>query len=101
MIFPVRMMAFHGSDVVRSVDLPINSIEAMPQDDLLDLIYKYGQNDFQPVEKICSVSVGDVIELPNGENHLVVSFGFRRLDKKEYDEYRTMDRDARWFFAHT
>jgi hypothetical protein len=101
MIFPVRMMAFHGSDTVRSVDIPTKYVEDMDQADLLDWIYKYGQNDFQAVPNICSVSVGDVIELPNGENHMVVSIGFRRLKKKEYEDYRQMDRDARWFFAHT
>lgn len=44
----------------------------------LGLTYQYGQNDFQP-KPIRSVSVGDVIKLPDGSLHRVRGAGFESL----------------------
>jgi hypothetical protein len=101
MIFPVRMLAFHGPHTVRQVDIPSKYVECMDQNDLLDWIYKYGQNDFQQIPNICSVSVGDVIELPNGENYMITSVGFRKLKKKDYEKYKVMDRHDLWMIARS
>jgi len=46
---------------------------------LLDLAFHYGQNDFQP-QRVRSVSVGDVIEVREGEQFVVAPFGFKRLE---------------------
>lgn len=56
---------------------------------LLDLIYKYGQNDFQP-RNCRSVSVGDIIVIRmNGEDtvdcfYLVEPIGFRMIRRIRY-----------------
>ena len=42
---------------------------------MLDLAYKFGQNDFQP-QALPSVSVGDVIDLGDRGRFLVASLGF-------------------------
>jgi len=44
----------------------------------LQLAFYYGQNDFQP-KRSRSVSVGDVIELPDGSLHKVLGAGFESL----------------------
>jgi hypothetical protein len=45
---------------------------------ILDLVFRYGQNDFQPVKGLPSVSVGDVVRLGNA-SWRVASMGFTRL----------------------
>ena len=47
-------------------------------EELLDLTFYYGQNDFQPQPQR-SVSVGDVIKLPDGSLHKVLGSGFEAL----------------------
>lgn len=84
-VFEVEMVAFkdigheHG---IRRVDVPDKEYKAAKTDEeILDLVYKWGQNDFQ--RRDCpSVSVGDVIHL-KGERYLVSSMGFKRLEKGE------------------
>lgn len=87
MIFNVRMLRFHGADTIRPVDVPDQEAKRkLNEESLLDLIYYYGQNEFCQGENadiirrsICSVSVGDVIELPNGHHYRVAWQGFERL----------------------
>lgn len=45
--------------------------------EILDAVFKYGQNDFQP-QKLPSVSMGDVIRF-KGDRYLILSVGFRKL----------------------
>lgn len=64
------------------VPIPTREIE-IPDDGstneaLLDWAFTYGQNDFQP-RPIRSVSVGDVIKLPDGSLHRVLGCGFEHL----------------------
>jgi hypothetical protein len=72
----VHMLAF-GDGKIREVDLPSPS-ESADNDALLDLTFMYGQNDFQP-KPFPSVSVGDVIALPDGSLHRVLGCGWEHL----------------------
>lgn len=56
---------------------------------LLDLVFYWGQNDFQAVN-VPSVSVGDVIHW-SGKTYRVASVGFERLTSRDYTKYLTLD----------
>lgn len=60
LVFEVEMHAF-GNGAIREVDVPIQAL-ADCGGHVLDLIFRLGQNDFQP-KPYPSVSVGDVIRL--------------------------------------
>lgn len=82
MIVRVRMWAFQNG-TVRVVNVPDDEWEqAQFVQDKLDLVFHFGQNDFQPVAA-ASVSVADVIEL-EGHRYVVKIIGFRRLTAVEY-----------------
>ncbi len=84
MIFKVRMLAFHGQNLIREVNVPdekvVDNVERM-----LDLIYYYGQNEIQNVPRICSLSVGDCIEYKD-ELYFVASDGFTKVTHEQYDK---------------
>lgn len=71
-----RRLRPHEEGIVRSVDIP----NSTSKKGLLDAVFYWGQNDFQP-QQLPSVSVGDVIELPNGELHRITSIGFKQLPR--------------------
>jgi hypothetical protein len=85
--FEVAMSAFGGTEnglenlVFRPVTI---DVEDCGVNTILNSIYEYGQNDFQPIRNIRSVSMGDVIIL-NGEFHYVASCGF--LNLKDYANF--------------
>lgn len=93
--FKVRMLAFGKPGEVREVDVPDDG-KCRHVDDHLNLVYHYGQNDFQPKQHP-SVSVGDVIEFAPGQLYIVCRAGFRLLTDKELAEYEAMDRRDRHF----
>jgi len=68
----------HEEGIIRSVDIPDHTSER----GLLEATFYWGQNDFQP-QRLPSVSVGDVIELPNGNYYRVAAMGFKRLAEDE------------------
>lgn len=74
----VYLMAF--GDIVpipeRIVDVP--EADCVSESSLLNSVYYHGQNDFQP-KPVRSVSVGDVIKLPDGSLHRVRGIGFEAL----------------------
>jgi hypothetical protein len=74
--YEVEMLAF-GGGAIREVELP-STTKWDSDPELLNAIFMYGQNDFQP-RPFPSVSVGDVIRLPNAK-YRVESFGFNRVD---------------------
>ena len=76
----VHMLAFNDNGTVRYVDIP-EAPDMADKGDMLDLVFKYGQNDFQP-QQMTSVSMGDVIEL-NGEYWMVVAVGFKQHTAEE------------------
>jgi hypothetical protein len=83
MKFEVEMLAFEDGKI-RNVEVPQDEIKTLKLSDfdgttsgLLDAIFLYGQNDFQP-QPICSVSVGDVVRLGN-KRFSVDAFGFSEV----------------------
>jgi hypothetical protein len=89
MIFTVELLAF--SDGLRLVEIPDHEALAAAltsTDHLLELVFKYGQNDVQPKDQ-CSVSVGDVIRITEtaaGEasRYLVLPHGFREIEPGQH-----------------
>jgi hypothetical protein len=81
MTFQVIVHAF-GAPVIREVEVPVGVYSGdglFAVRDLLDLIFQYGQNDFQS-RKCPSVSVGDFI-IVKDEVYEVADFGFNKLNK--------------------
>ena len=87
---PVHMFAFNEDrGVIRSVDIDITtnddlgSYEGIELNTILALVFRFGQNDFQP--KHCySVSVGDVAQL--GNRYFMCMFvGWNELSKVEFE----------------
>jgi hypothetical protein len=72
--------------VVREIEIPDSEI--------LELAFRYGQNDFQPVDGIRSVSVGDIVELPNGRQHVVAPFGFLNVPTEKRVTRSALTRDG-------
>ena len=95
MKFDVEMLAFQPEFAIRTVDVPDDEFaKAEELHQRLDLVFRYGQNDFQPVANRCSVSAGDVIRIPNpkainGEYdwYLVQNCGFHKMTGAEYEDY--------------
>lgn len=75
MIYEVELRAY-GGGAIREVSVPESEMWHSDEQ-LLDLIFKYGQNDFQP-RQLPSVSVGDVIRLLD-KKFLVKSIGFQEI----------------------
>lgn len=102
MKFFVQMFAFQPEFCRRPVDVPQETYLNYGIRNLLDQIYHFGQNEIQPVEGICSVSTGDVIEIPMGDTidfYLVQTLGFEKLTQQEYNNYRSLNREDRFWFA--
>jgi hypothetical protein len=75
MLFEVEMNAF-ADGKIREVRVPGEEmLKAGSVDDVLELVFHFGQNDFQPVQGLPSVSVGDVIRYKN-KRYEVDCFGF-------------------------
>lgn len=81
------LTAFHSEDdkgqvKVRPIRVPQTILAGLDSEDtnaLLNEAFRYGQNDFQPVEGCYSLSVGDVVELDPARRYRVASFGFKPL----------------------
>jgi len=84
MIFNVEMLAFGKPNEVRQVEVPDSQIT---EDHLsnLELIFHYGQNDFQS-QPHPSVSVGDVINY-NNQKFLVAAIGFKNMTAERYKNH--------------
>lgn len=85
MKIPVHMLAFSEENgVVRHVDIPDEEYvkcDGIPEQ-VLDLVFRYGQNDFQPQE-FYSVSVGDVAQV-GFEYFMVMPIGWKQLSRDEF-----------------
>lgn len=77
----VEMLAF-GNGAIREVDIPDKETEGKSQEEILDLVFYYGQNDFQP-KQIQSVSCGDVVRL-NDKRFRVATVGFEEVTDEGY-----------------
>ena len=96
----VHMVANDHGESIRMVRIPADThmipvVPVLPgRNDVLDAVFMYGQNDFQPIEMTCSVSVGDVIEL-DGDLFIVMDMGFKEMTREELEEYKAIDQDDR------
>lgn len=93
MIVRVRLLAFGQPGEIREVDLPEEGWDDTNTDERLDLVFYFGQNDFQP-QRHPSVSVGDVIELGD-KFYIVKPSGFGEMTPQELDEYEAVPRRDR------
>lgn len=93
MIIPVHMLAFakDGDRIkVREVEIPDNEwATAKNMHQKLELVFEYGQNDFQPnslSKSFPSVSIGDVAEPNMNEYYMCSSMGWEKMSKDEFDK---------------
>lgn len=94
----VEMLGFGEKGVFRPVNIPEEQPNQDTTEGLLEAVFYWGQNDFQPSGEHYSVSVGDVIWL-DGEKWLVKGAGFKKLDEAEYIGYSNLDQKDRNFVA--
>lgn len=94
MIIEVEMLAFGQPGEVRKVNVPDDKCLNTDPENILEAVFYYGQNDFQP-QNHPSVSAGDVIRW-NNENHLVAGMGFKKLTDEQLNEYRSLDQNDRF-----
>lgn len=88
----VLMLAFEDPEKIRVVEIPDDEVKlGAVAEALAGLVFHYGQNDFQP-QLICSVSVGDVIDLGEQGLWVVVPVGFKQVTLQWLDEYRKLPR---------
>lgn len=97
MIIPVHMLSFadeNDRSVIRQVEIPIQTIQDPSSfadgneiNSVLEMVFKYGQNEFQThqPQSICSVSVGDVIQLGH-RYFIIMGVGFKELSKDEFEK---------------
>lgn len=86
----VEMLAFSNGEM-RPVEVPD---EIKNLDHALDLVFHYGQNDFQNLP-YPSVSAGDVIHY-EGKKYLVAGIGFKEMTEEQLNQYRTLPTDDRF-----
>lgn len=99
MIVKVHMLAFMEGEV-REVNVPDSELPVEYRiDTLLDKVFHYGQNDFQPVANRCSVSMGDVVEL-GCQLWLVAPLGFREITREKFDELKRTPRRDRFLLVY-
>jgi hypothetical protein len=82
----VHMLAFGEPNEIRWVEIPQEYHGAMGDEEVLSAVFHYGQNEFQE-QLHPSVSVGDVIELNDGDLFIVKPIGFSLMSKEEFNSY--------------
>ena len=93
MKFQVHMLAFMKGEI-REVNVPDENLGEDVNSDLEE-IFKFGQNDYQPIKGRCSVSSGDVIDY-NGQLYLIAMAGFRKMSAEQFENYKKTDRDTKF-----
>ena len=96
MIVRVHMLAFHEPGKTRLVHVP-NAKDYFGRDELLEAVFHHGQNEVQPISNRCSVSVGDVIELPLGGQvvfYRVTREGFEMVRPTAFEATTRMQESA-------
>lgn len=104
MIVKVLMLAFGEPQEIRHVQLP-DDCENLETHDLLEQVYKFGQNDFQR-QPHPSVSVGDVVVLQDGPGDSRDSYSFFRVEgcgwkeitENQLFQYIKTPRENRYFW---
>jgi hypothetical protein len=81
---------------LRPVQVPNDEIKECYGDtkEILELVYHWGQNENQNVQKRCSVSVGDVAHL-YGKFFVCGRFGWKELTPQQYQDYEKIERRDR------
>ena len=100
MIIPVYMLAFNDDkEMIRAVEIPDEEYKEANgiTNQILELVFKYGQNDFQP-KQMPSVSVGDVVKFFN-QYFMVKEAGYEELSKEEFDNLIPPTTDYGYGFA--
>jgi hypothetical protein len=77
MFVEVEMNAFQNGKI-RKVQVDDQLLAPNDLHQNLEKVFYFGQNDFQPVEGCCSVSMGDVIRY-QGKRYEVAMFGFEEV----------------------
>ena len=73
------LLAFGTETPIPTRTITVPSEEASDDpNQLLESVFYYGQNDFQP-QPVRSLSVGDVVKLPDGSLHRVLGIGWEHL----------------------
>ena len=81
----VHMRAFMDKGNIRMVEVPDADLKNASQDTLLNFVFVNGQNEIQS-QKMPSVSMGDIVELPDGTYHLIAGVGFKSITKEQLDK---------------
>lgn len=97
----VHMLAFGEQDKIRNVKVS----DLTYPESILDEVFYKGQNDFADTcdrnQKLRSVSVGYVIEYPDGEFHIVKSVGFKKIGCDQFLTYsKCLDKKEREAVVH-
>lgn len=96
--FDVQLLAWTDGEI-RKVNVPQNDVDNAPDDlAILERIFYYGQNDFQP-QQLPSVSVGDVATV-NNKNYLCRPLGWREIPDDELAKYKELPRRDRNFYGY-
>lgn len=95
MEYQVHMLAYQPEYCIRVVSVPEHVVQESSDEEILEKIFYYGQNDFQ-LQNMCSVSMGDVIEYEE-KLYVVCCIGFRQISKEQFEEYKAMERRDRQF----
>lgn len=104
--YSVQMLAHNPDDWAnpRPVAVPISEVvqHGKSVEGLLERIFYYGQNEFSitDVGKCCSVSMGDVAEITNGDAvryYLCMVMGWKEITLDQLEEYKAIPRRDRAF----
>jgi len=90
MKFNVHMLAFMNGEI-REVEVPAEECGGDVYE-VLERIFYWGQNDFQPVKDRASVSVGDVAEC-FGRYFLVLGAGWKEITEEKFKELKEIAAD--------
>jgi len=74
--FQVELLAFQKG-VIRYVYVPTEELDGVAEHDL-ERVFYWGQNDFQPMHRRCSVSMGDVARY-KGQRWLCAMLGWELI----------------------
>jgi len=103
-IVPVHLFAF-GKGEIRNVSVPADEfVDINSTNALLDLVFRYGQNDFQSLPLV-SISVGDIAEISvSGKDEtelwIIMAFEWKRITIEQFEAYKAMNRNEQWQFAY-
>ena len=90
------MMLAHQDGRLQPVNVPNNELANRTTEQVLERVYVWGQNDFQPVPECCSVSIGDVA-LYHGRFWILRSYEWVEICPADLEKYAKIDqRDRTW-----